>query len=154
MVIAAAGALEHDAVVDEVEQRFAGFDGPASPRRSRRASAAARMWRRASSNRCTSRSALEGVPQTDPSLHSLQVFSIALGGGMSSRLFQEVRENRGLCYSIYAFHAPYQDIGLFALYAGTDAADADELMRRRGRRNRQRGGDHHRKPRSPAPRRR
>ena len=48
---------------------------------------------------------------------------------MSSRLFQEVRENRGLCYSIYAFHAPYADTGMFGVYAGTDAADLPELMR-------------------------
>src|SRR5258706_3702809 len=48
---------------------------------------------------------------------------------MSSRLFQEVRELRGLCYSIYAFHAPYADTGMFGLYAGTDAIDAPELMR-------------------------
>ena len=52
-----------------------------------------------------------------------------LGGGMSSRLFQEVREQRGLCYAIYAFHAPYSDTGMFGLYAGTDAADVAELMR-------------------------
>jgi predicted Zn-dependent peptidase len=48
---------------------------------------------------------------------------------MSSRLFQEVREKRGLCYAIYAFHWPYSDMGLFGLYAGTDPGDADELMR-------------------------
>jgi predicted Zn-dependent peptidase len=48
---------------------------------------------------------------------------------MSSRLFQEVREIRGLCYSIYAFHVPYSDTGMFGLYAGTDAADVPELMR-------------------------
>ena len=48
---------------------------------------------------------------------------------MSSRLFQEVREQRGLCYSIYSFHAPYADTGMFGLYAGTDAADVAELMR-------------------------
>jgi len=48
---------------------------------------------------------------------------------MSSRLFQEVREKRGLCYAIYAYHAPYSDTGMFGLYAGTDAADSDELMR-------------------------
>ena len=48
---------------------------------------------------------------------------------MSSRLFQEAREQRGLCYSIYTFHAPYADTGMFGLYAGTDAADAPELMR-------------------------
>ena len=72
--------------------------------------------------------ALEGVPQTDPSLFSLQVFTNTLGGGMSSRLFQEVREKRGLCYSIYTFHAPYTDTGFFGLYTGTDPADAPEMI--------------------------
>jgi predicted Zn-dependent peptidase len=73
--------------------------------------------------------ALPGVAVTDPSLYSLQVFTSVLGGGMSSRLFQEAREKRGLCYSIYAYHAPYSDVGMFGLYAGTDAADTAELMR-------------------------
>jgi predicted Zn-dependent peptidase len=57
------------------------------------------------------------------------VFTNILGGGMSSRLFQEARERRGLCYSIYTFHVPYSDVGMFGLYAGTDAADTSELMR-------------------------
>src|ERR1700686_1098020 len=69
-----------------------------------------------------------GVQQADPSLFSLQVFTNTLGGGMSSRLFQEVREKRGLCYSIYTFHAPYTDTGFFGLYTGTDPADAPEMM--------------------------
>src|SRR5690606_6552336 len=72
--------------------------------------------------------ALQGVGQGDPSLHSLHVFNGVLGGGMSSRLFQEVREQRGLCYAIYSFHMPYFDTGVFGLYAGTDAADVPELM--------------------------
>ncbi len=55
--------------------------------------------------------ALEGLPQRDPNLYPMQVFTSVLGGGMSSRLFQEVREMRGLCYSIYCFHAPYSDTG-------------------------------------------
>jgi predicted Zn-dependent peptidase len=71
---------------------------------------------------------MEGVAQRDPNFHSLQVFTNVLGGGMSSRLFQEVREVRGLCYSIYAFHWPYSDVGMFGVYAGTDASDAPELM--------------------------
>ena len=66
--------------------------------------------------------ALEGVPAATMQLYSLQVFTSVLGGGMSSRLFQEVREKRGLCYTIYAFHMPYADTGLFGLYAGTDEA--------------------------------
>ena len=73
--------------------------------------------------------ALPGLAQTDPALFSLQMFTHVLGGGMSSRLFQEAREKRGLCYSIYSYHAPYSDIGMFGLYAGTDAADTAELMR-------------------------
>src|SRR5262249_12831864 len=73
--------------------------------------------------------ALEGLPHKDPALFSLQVFAIVLGGGMSSRLFQEVRENRGLCYTISAFHAPYSDTGMFGICAGSDAADVNELMR-------------------------
>ena len=47
---------------------------------------------------------------------------------MSSRLFQEVREKRGYCYSICTFHAPYKDTGFFLLYTGTDPADAPEMM--------------------------
>jgi len=73
--------------------------------------------------------ALPGVSQQDPALYSLQIFTNTVGGGMSSRLFQEAREKRGLCYSIYSFHAPYSDAGMFGLYAGTDAADTSELMR-------------------------
>jgi predicted Zn-dependent peptidase len=69
------------------------------------------------------------LPVRDEQLYSLQVFTSVLGSGMSSRLFQEVREKRGLCYTIHAFHMPYSDTGLFALYAGTDEADLPELMR-------------------------
>ena len=110
--------------------------------RSRRNSAAAATSRSASSSRCTSRWRCPGVPQNDPSLYSLQVFTNVLGGGMSSRLFQEAREKRGLCYSIYSFHMPYSDVGMFGLYAGTDAADTSELMRRGRRRDRQRRRNH------------
>ena len=73
--------------------------------------------------------AMHDLPQRDPNLYSLQAFTNVLGGGMSSRLFQEVREQRGLCYAIYAFHSPYTDSGVVGLYAGTDSADVAELMR-------------------------
>jgi predicted Zn-dependent peptidase len=56
------------------------------------------------------------------------VFAAATGGGMSSRLFQEVREKRGLAYSIHAFHWAYAEAGLFGFYAGCAAGDAGELM--------------------------
>jgi predicted Zn-dependent peptidase len=56
------------------------------------------------------------------------VVSTAFGGGMSSRLFQEVREKRGLAYSIYSFSHSYSDGGIFGIYAGTGADEAAELM--------------------------
>jgi predicted Zn-dependent peptidase len=129
MVISAAGAIDHKQVVAEVEQKFASFNGAAAP--------APEQARFIGGSRIESREleqvhialAMHGLPQRDPTLYSMQVFTNVLGGGMSSRLFQEVREQRGLCYSIYSFHAPYTDTGMFGLYAGTDAADVAELMR-------------------------
>ena len=56
------------------------------------------------------------------------LLSTLLGGGMSSRLFQEVREKRGLVYSIYTFIAPYMDGGVFGIYAGTGESEAAELV--------------------------
>ena len=56
------------------------------------------------------------------------LLSTLLGGGMSSRLFQEVREKRGLVYSIYSFSSPFLDGGLFGIYAGTGESEAEELM--------------------------
>ena len=129
MVIAAAGAVNHAAIVADVERRFGHFNGSAAPApEPARFHGGVRTERR-NLEQVHITLALEGVPQRDPNLYSLQVFTSVLGGGMSSRLFQEVREKRGLCYAIYAFHWPYFDTGLFGLYAGTDARDAGELMR-------------------------
>ena len=129
MVVAAAGAIDHAAVVSEVERRFAGFAGPAAPVPERARFGGGVHVERRELEQVHLTMALKGVSQSDPELFSLQVFNNALGGGMSSRLFQEVRENRGLCYSIYSFHVSYQDTGMFALYSGTAEADAPELMR-------------------------
>jgi len=129
MVVAAAGAVDHAAIVEEVDRRFSAFTGPAAPvPEPARFDGGSRIEAR-DLEQVHIALALEGVPQRDPDLYSLHVFTNVLGGGMSSRLFQEVREIRGLCYAIYAFHSPYADTGLFALYAGTDAVDAPELMR-------------------------
>jgi predicted Zn-dependent peptidase len=129
MVVAAAGAVDHDAIVADVQRRFAAFTGPAAPpAEPARFNGGVRIEKR-KLEQVHITLALEGVPIRHPDLYSLQVFTSALGGGMSSRLFQEVREKRGLCYAIYAFHWPYSDMGLFGLYAGTDPGDADELMR-------------------------
>ena len=70
----------------------------------------------------------EGLKYEDPDYYALSVLSTLLGGGMSSRLFQEIREARGLAYSVYAFGASYADSGLFGVYAGTGEDEAAELV--------------------------
>ncbi len=129
IVVGAAGAIDHRAVVAEVEKRFAGFNGPAGPPPEPARFGGGTYVEERELEQVHIALALAGVSQNDPTLYSLQVFTNVLGGGMSSRLFQEAREKRGLCYSIYSFHVPYSDVGMFGLYAGTDAADTSELMR-------------------------
>jgi len=129
LVVAAAGAVDHEAVVAEVEKRFGSFDGPASPIPEPGKFGGGSRIEKRELEQVHIALALPGVAVNDPALYSLQVFTSVLGGGMSSRLFQEAREKRGLCYSIYSFHMPYTDVGMFGLYAGTDAADTSELMR-------------------------
>jgi len=63
----------------------------------------------------------------DPSIHAAQIFATALGGGMSSRLFQELRERRGLCYTIFAQAGAYADSGMMTIYAGTSGEEVGEL---------------------------
>ena len=70
----------------------------------------------------------EGIGYRDPDFYPLSVLSTLLGGGMSSRLFQEAREKRGLVYSIYSFPASYTDTGLFGIYAGTGEDEVEELV--------------------------
>ncbi|MFZ5736220.1 putative Zn-dependent peptidase [Rhodopseudomonas thermotolerans] len=129
MVVAAAGAVDHARIVEEVSHRFASFDATPAPKPQPAMFGAggSRVVHR-DLEQAHLTLALEGLPQGAPTLFSMQVFTNILGGGMSSRLFQEVREKRGLCYSIYTFHAPYSDTGFFGLYTGTDPADAPEMM--------------------------
>lgn len=70
----------------------------------------------------------EGLNYNHPDYYTGSVLSVILGGGMSSRLFQEIREKRGLVYSVYAFNSPERDTGTFGIYAGTGEEEVAELM--------------------------
>lgn len=70
----------------------------------------------------------KGRSYADQGHFTPQLVASMLGGGMSSRLFQEIRENRGLCYAIYSFHWAFSDTGIFGIHAATGAEAADELM--------------------------
>ena len=69
-----------------------------------------------------------GLPRTDPERFAFLIVNTALGGGMSSRLFQKIREERGLAYSVYSYHSQYTEAGLFTAYAGTTPARAREVV--------------------------
>jgi predicted Zn-dependent peptidase len=130
MVIAAAGAVDHDDLVQRVGALFAPFavrsSAPATPM-ARYEGGEVRL-----SGRHEQAHLVLGFPGTsfaDSAHYPLQVFSSILGGGLSSRLFQEVREQRGLAYAIDAFHWPFADTGLFGIGAGAAPADVPELMK-------------------------
>ncbi len=158
MVVAAAGAVDHEEVVRRGREalRRASPHGRGAGRRSRRASAAARMsTTRDLEQAHLAAGAAKACRSATRNLYSLQVFTNVLGGGMSSRLFQEVREKRGLCYSISSL--PLCPMPTPACSASTPAptpADAPELMNDRRRRDEQGGAMTSTRSRSPAPRRR
>ena len=127
-VVAAAGNISHEAFVELVQTHFA--DLPRLP-----ASAATPgiygggEFREARDlDQVHIVLGFPSVAYGDADYYPSMLLSTLLGGGMSSRLFQEVREKRGLVYSIYSFNAPYMDGGLFGVYAGTGESEAAELM--------------------------
>ncbi|WP_017727362.1 M16 family metallopeptidase [Halalkalibacterium ligniniphilum] len=69
-----------------------------------------------------------GLPVGDEHVYALVLLNNVLGGSMSSRLFQEIRENRGLCYSVFSYHSSYHDSGMLTIYAGTGLSQLDELV--------------------------
>ncbi|WP_426447008.1 M16 family metallopeptidase [Paenibacillus sp. S-38] len=72
---------------------------------------------------------LPGLSAKDERLYAMVLLNNAIGGGMSSRLFQEIREKRGLAYSVYSYHTSYQDGGLFTIYTGTAPKQTDEVLK-------------------------
>lgn len=71
---------------------------------------------------------LPGCSMTDPRLYAMVLLNNVIGGGMSSRLFQEIREKRGLAYSVYSYHSSYADSGLFTVYAGTAPKQSNDVL--------------------------
>ena len=130
LVFAGAGKLEHARLVD-LAQRLFGDLAATEPAEAEpaRYSGGTKIEQRKDLEQVHLCMAVEGLPYYHPDHFALQVLSTALGGGMSSRLFQEARENRGLCYSIFSFASAYADTGQLGVYAGTDPEDVPELMK-------------------------
>jgi predicted Zn-dependent peptidase len=129
MVFAAAGRLQHDAVVEGVEARFRGVPGGSRPARL----APKQPPRPLSVDvRPTEQVHLvvgsRSLDNHDEDRYALSVLNHVLGGGLSSRLFQKIREERGLAYSVYSYRSGFTDTGVLAVYAGTMPARMEEVL--------------------------
>ena len=129
VVVAAAGNVDHDAVVSLFERAFASFEGacelpqPESPQ-----TTPGTLFRHKDSEQAYVVLGTRGLSVRDDRRYVLTVLDTILGGGMSSRLFQEIREKRGLVYTVYSFQAAYRGAGLFAVYAGTSPENVRECV--------------------------
>jgi len=130
MVFSAAGNLDHDRFVDAVAQKFAALPSGDAVREQQAPEASARIVLR-------NKKALEQVqiclgvpapPITDDNRYTTLILNTVLGGGMSSRLFQTIREERGMVYAIYSDLSPLRDTGTLCVYAGTAASKALEVV--------------------------
>ena len=128
MILAAAGGVDHDAIVAQAEAIF----GELKPV----GSSALQPARFAGGERREVKDleqvhfalAFEGPGYRAPDVYAAQVYATAMGGGMSSRLFQKIREERGLCYSIFAQSGAYEDTGQITVYAGTSEEEIGDLI--------------------------
>ncbi|MCA1774711.1 MAG: insulinase family protein [Loktanella sp.] len=128
MILAAAGAVDHDAIVRQAEALFGHLDR-VEPSSVIQPAAFAGGERREEKQleQVHFTLAFEGPNYRDPDIYTAQIYATAMGGGMSSRLFQEIRENRGLCYTIFAQAGAYEDTGMTTIYAGTSAEEIENL---------------------------
>jgi predicted Zn-dependent peptidase len=128
MIVSAAGAVDHDAIVREVEKRLAMTPAPRAANRTlaRYTGGDTRLNRQLEQAHVLLGFAAPSIHE--PGFFAAQVFVNAVGGGMSSRLFQEVREERGLAYSVYSFMWGYSDTGLMGVYFGASENHVAEAM--------------------------
>ena len=136
VVVAAAGNLDHEDVVRRVTAAFAGNDwlaGPPEPTAPRRGRFRHTLAGAATVTRPFEQVNLvlgfDGLARTDERRYALGVLNAALGGGPSSRLFQEVRERRGLAYSVYSYASHHADAGTFCVGAGCLPNKLDDVLR-------------------------
>ena len=119
MVLSAAGSVDHDAIVAQAEALFGDRTPGNQPAFIPGKFASGERVEVKDLEQAHFTLALEGPNYQSPDIYTAQIFSTAFGGGMSSRLFQEVREKRGLCYTIFSSAGAYSDTGTLTLYAGT-----------------------------------
>ncbi len=129
IVVAAAGRIEHEELVEEAARLLGSIPSAAAPARTTPDFSGGASLARRKLDQAHIVLSFPAVGYHHDDVYVQQVLSVLLGGGMSSRLFQEVREKRGLCYSVFSSASSYEDSGLFSVYAATAPAKAGELTR-------------------------
>lgn len=137
MILSAAGDVDHDQLLSMAEQLFGDMQRLVSPAREAAMYTGGERRELKALEQAHFALALEAPGYRDEDFHAAQILAVALGGGMASRLFQEAREKRGLCYSIFSQCAAWADTGMMTIYAGTGGdllsslvdLTADELAR-------------------------
>jgi predicted Zn-dependent peptidase len=127
MVLVSSGAVDHEMMVRLAEEKFATLQTGAAPMPVPAQYRGGEFHAGGDLEQAHIALAFPGVSNLDPDYYVAQVYAATLGGGMSSRLFQEAREKRGLCYSIYAFANGVKDDGTIGVYTGTGESEAGEI---------------------------
>jgi len=128
MIVVATGNVDHDAVVSLAEDKFSETSNKPAMALEKAIYRGGEVREKRDLEQVHYLLGFEGVAFDDPDFYAAQVLATVMGGGMSSRLFQEVREKRGLAYSVFAFSSSYVDSGIFGVYAGTGEGDMPELV--------------------------
>jgi predicted Zn-dependent peptidase len=128
IVVSAAGNLDHERFVHDVERLFTALPGKPSGKPGPANYRGGEIRTSRDLEQAHIVLGFDGLSRLDDQFYTAQALSAILGGGMSSRLFQEIRENRGLVYTIYSFHSGYSDAGNFGIYAGTGPESLPELI--------------------------
>ena len=119
MVVSAVGALSHETLLQLVEEKFTSLGAVAQEKTEQAIFTGGTQQEARELDQVHLTYGWNGVSFADDDYYAMQVFATILGGGMSSRLFQEIREKRGLAYSVYSFAGSHKDTGVFGIYAGT-----------------------------------
>ena len=127
IVLSAAGAVDHDALVAQAERLLADLPATPAPETARARFVGAARAERGTGDQAHLTLALPGASLDDGHVYTHGILASALGGGLSSRLFQTIREERGLAYDVSAFHWAYADAGLVGFDAATDEDQAEAL---------------------------
>jgi predicted Zn-dependent peptidase len=128
MVFSAAGNIDHQALVTEMQKLFTSLKTDCSQKLDPAVYKGGEYRQVKDLEQVHILLGFEGVPYGHSDYYTLSVLSTLLGGGMSSRLFQEIREKRGLVYTIYSYSSSYRDSGVFGIYAGTGQEEVKELL--------------------------